>query len=220
MSTKINRYKKSGWFNESQRHSLASKGIKTKINKILYNPMKSQVDKELLTIEVPKKKSKHLGFLKAYTKFNTKGVWKNIDDDNVQIEIEFKDSKDERYGNELMSLFKELNKKDIKEDVLYVRTEPIEESSLDYARVNLKGVKPKISTASGEAYYIGTEIEDKNGNWNDNYYIKDGYWVIHQGDRHHVYKSKKNEVYQKEPEVCLTDQQIYEERYGHYYDDV
>ena len=126
----MNRYKKQGWWGQSQRHSLAAKGIKTKINNILFRPSKEQVDKEIMTLEIPRKKSKHIEFLKAYTKFNTQGVWKNVKDDNLQVEVEFKDSKDEKYGTKLIKLFEDLNKKEIKEDLLYVRTEPVEESSL------------------------------------------------------------------------------------------
>ncbi len=52
----------------------------------------------------------------------------------------------------------------------------------------LPGVKPEIGTVAGTAKYIGTETEDKNGKWNDSYATKDGYWVIHSGEQHHVYK--------------------------------
>ena len=45
-----------------------------------------------------------------------------------------------------------------------------------------------IRTISGEAEYIGTEIEDSNERWNDNYYTTRGYYVIHEGSKHHVYK--------------------------------
>lgn len=48
-----------------------------------------------------------------------------------------------------------------------------------------------ISTISGEAEYIGTEFEDKCGRWNDNYATTDGFYVIHENDRHHIYKVKK-----------------------------
>lgn len=56
-------------------------------------------------------------------------------------------------------------------------------------RKKLKGVKETISTADGEKRYIGTETEDKNENWGqEQYSIKNGYWVIHQGEQHHIYK--------------------------------
>jgi len=48
--------------------------------------------------------------------------------------------------------------------------------------------KQTINTFRGVAKYIRTEFEDLNGKWNDNYYISDGYFVIHDGLLHHVYK--------------------------------
>jgi len=50
------------------------------------------------------------------------------------------------------------------------------------------GAKPTIQTADGEKKYFKTEFEDDNGKWKDNYSIKDGFWVIHDGKRHHIYK--------------------------------
>lgn len=108
----------------------AKASTEQEIHDILYNPKSDAVDKEVLTIEIPRSKLKELDFLDTYTKFSTKGKWKDIVDDNAQIEIEFKDAKNEKYGLKLMSLFNKLNKEKIKEKVLYVRTEPIEESTL------------------------------------------------------------------------------------------
>lgn len=45
-----------------------------------------------------------------------------------------------------------------------------------------------INTMIGLAIYICTEFEDENGNFNDDYYTSSGYFLIHQGDKHHVYK--------------------------------
>lgn len=44
-----------------------------------------------------------------------------------------------------------------------------------------------INTIKGEALYSHTELEDKNGNWYDNWYTSAGEYVIHDGDEHHVY---------------------------------
>jgi len=106
------------------------KKTENQIGKILYEPNKEQTDKELFTIAIIKEKEKDLEFLEAYTKYKTEGVWKQYKDKNVQYEIEFKDSKDEKYGNKLVELFKKLNELKIKEELLYVRTAPVEESSL------------------------------------------------------------------------------------------
>ncbi len=45
-----------------------------------------------------------------------------------------------------------------------------------------------INTISGEAEYVGTEFENRFGRWNDNYTTAAGYYLIHEKDRHHVYK--------------------------------
>jgi arsenate reductase-like glutaredoxin family protein len=113
------------------RNSFETKQTKAEITQILYFPKKDQTDKELLTLEIPREKEHKLNFLKAYTKSNTIGVWKQYKDKNVQYEIQFKDSKDEKYGNRLMKLFEDLNKEEIKEEQIYARTEPIEESTLE-----------------------------------------------------------------------------------------
>lgn len=45
-----------------------------------------------------------------------------------------------------------------------------------------------INTISGEAEYFGTEYEDSEGKWNDDYSTAQGYYVIHTEKAHHVYK--------------------------------
>jgi len=52
-------------------------------------------------------------------------------------------------------------------------------------------VKPYIDTMDGRAQYMKTEVENAYGNWNDNYYISRGEYVIHEGQKHHVYVVKR-----------------------------
>jgi len=55
--------------------------------------------------------------------------------------------------------------------------------------VKISEMKGKtINTISGEALYYCTEIEDKNEKWNDDYSTTQGFYVIHRGDKHHVYR--------------------------------
>lgn len=54
-------------------------------------------------------------------------------------------------------------------------------------KTRLPNVKPFIDVAGGRAKFLLTEVEDSLGRWNQGYSIRDGYWVIHQGNRHHVY---------------------------------
>jgi len=49
-----------------------------------------------------------------------------------------------------------------------------------------------INVAGGVADYIKTETEDARGRWNDNYYVKDGFYVIHKGSEHYIYKLRKS----------------------------
>ena len=50
-------------------------------------------------------------------------------------------------------------------------------------------VPEAIRTVAGVAYYQRTEVEDENGNWNDSgLSTRNGYWVIHKGPEHHIYK--------------------------------
>jgi hypothetical protein len=63
-----------------------------------------------------------------------------------------------------------------------------EETERGFATKREKGVAPTIDTVVGKALFVRTEKEDKSGRWNDSYYTRDGYWVIHQGKKHHVYK--------------------------------
>ena len=51
----------------------------------------------------------------------------------------------------------------------------------------------EINVLGGTAKYVRTEVEDANGNWNDNYYTRDGYWVIHEGNEHHIYFLSKED---------------------------
>jgi len=47
---------------------------------------------------------------------------------------------------------------------------------------------PYINTVAGKAKWVTTEYEDEYGRWNDRYSTAMGYWVIHEGNKHHVYK--------------------------------
>jgi len=46
----------------------------------------------------------------------------------------------------------------------------------------------KIDTVAGQCEYLLTEIEDQNGRWADHYSTTAGYYVIHSGSDHHIYK--------------------------------
>lgn len=49
-------------------------------------------------------------------------------------------------------------------------------------------VDTTIDTMHGKAKYVRTEFEDAEGNFYDDYFSSDGYYLIHDGNKHHVYK--------------------------------
>jgi hypothetical protein len=51
-----------------------------------------------------------------------------------------------------------------------------------------KRPQKSIRVVGGTAHYVKTEVEDSQGRWNDDYYTRDGYWVLHEGNKHYIYK--------------------------------
>ena len=138
MKTIINKTKMAG--TELAKNTLP-KGIQNKVvspsnnlqyqlNQLLFNPPPQATDWENLTIIIRKDKAHHFDFLKASTRFNVQGKWNNLTEDNVEIQIQYKDTPSEAIGKELMEKLNQYNAIATKEEVLYVRTEPIEETTL------------------------------------------------------------------------------------------
>jgi len=63
--------------------------------------------------------------------------------------------------------------------------------SANLTRPPIKKAPSSIDTVAGKAFFIKTEVEDESGRWHDDYWTRDGYYVIHEGRRHHVYKLGK-----------------------------
>lgn len=55
-------------------------------------------------------------------------------------------------------------------------------------------VGTKIDTAWGKALYSHTEVEDKNGNWDDHWKVSDGEYVVHCIEQHHIFLIMKPEM--------------------------
>jgi len=126
---------------DSKVRSMSISEIKACVNKLMFDPDKAQTDKELFTGVILRSKKQHFDFLQGFTKWNSIGSWRQVDskgevvkaypnEDNITFEVEFRDTPDERVGNKLMDLFGEFNRRIVKEELLYTRTMPIEESSL------------------------------------------------------------------------------------------
>jgi hypothetical protein len=45
-----------------------------------------------------------------------------------------------------------------------------------------------ISTVAGRAKLYKIETEDALGRWNQSWRTSDGFWVVHVGKKHYVYK--------------------------------
>jgi len=138
-------------FDENHPHKLkkdevknklkAIDSIKRQINYLLYDANfymgEEATDPEVLTVVVLKDKAHHFDFLTSHTDWKSVGNWKNDitgetydKENNLVLQIQFLDTKNEYIGNELIRLFKELNDYEVGEQVLYVRTSPVEESTL------------------------------------------------------------------------------------------
>jgi hypothetical protein len=50
-------------------------------------------------------------------------------------------------------------------------------------------VKATIGSVRGPAKYEGTEVE-KHGKWSQDYWTRDGFYVLHHGEMHHIYHAR------------------------------
>lgn len=113
------------------KFSKQQKALQNKINKLLYSDAKDKTDKEVLSIVLLGSKVKHFDFLTGKTRWSAIGDWQGFPNEkNVVMQVQFKDSKNEKYGLELMNLLNKYNDAVVGEQLLYARTEPIEESTL------------------------------------------------------------------------------------------
>jgi hypothetical protein len=148
---------------------------------------------------------------KFYFRDTRLGEYRNI--------IDPSDRKDINISNELL----EMPAKDDWEKIDYLRKwslKNLRENTEDWlAKMGKEvyGAEPSIYTVNGKADYVGTEVEDENNRWDDSYLIKNGYWVIHDGKKHHVYKTnpddENNQIALKEfgkPYANLTKDQKWE----------
>ncbi len=60
----------------------------------------------------------------------------------------------------------------------------------DRGQRTFENLERKIDTVAGPAEFVRTETEDSEGRWNDDYNVRDGFYVLHRGREHHIYKVK------------------------------
>jgi hypothetical protein len=104
--------------------------IRQNMLRLLYNPQKDARRTEMLTIIVPKSKEKHYKFLDAYTKFPAHGKWKQFDEANSVLEVQFQETPDDRVGKSLITLVGLYNRSVVGEQVPYAYTKHVDESTL------------------------------------------------------------------------------------------
>ena len=117
----------------TKNHRMNVVKIKNEINKILYHSDSATYpDRQLLTVTVDSKKAHHFNFLKGFTGWKAVGTWKDFpDEENTVIEVEYNENARESNGKRLKGLMKLLNREVVGEELLYMRTTPVEVSSLD-----------------------------------------------------------------------------------------
>lgn len=96
-----------------------------------------RVQRELLTLTVPRMKAEALDFMKATTELSAAGTWQDpkgaandMKADNVILEIEFGEIEGELIGDGVVAALSLINNLEINEAILYGRMENIEQSTL------------------------------------------------------------------------------------------
>ena len=96
-----------------------------------------RIQKELLTLTVPRMKSDSLDFMKATTELSAAGTWQDpkgaandMRADNVVLEIEYGEIEGEVIGDGVILALSLINTLEINEEILYGRMENIEQSTL------------------------------------------------------------------------------------------
>ena len=96
-----------------------------------------RIQRELLTLTVPRMKADALDFMKATTELSAQGTWQDpkgaandMRADNVVLEIEYGELQGERIGDGVITALRLINNMEINEEILYGRMENIEQSTL------------------------------------------------------------------------------------------
>jgi len=97
----------------------------------------NRVQRELLTLTVPRTKVGALEFMKASTEHTAAGIWQDPEGvsndervENVIIEVEYGESPDELIGNGIVVALALINHLEMNEQILYARMIDVEQSTL------------------------------------------------------------------------------------------
>lgn len=96
-----------------------------------------RVERELLTMALPRFKVGALDFMKASTELSAQGSWQDPEmvsndhrEDNVLLQIEYGEIVGEKIGNGIVLTLSLINNLEVNEQILYARMENIEQSTL------------------------------------------------------------------------------------------
>ena len=96
-----------------------------------------RIQRELLTLALPRFKADALGFMKAATELSAAGTWQDPDSvsndaraDNVILEVEYGEIAGETVGDGIIRCLSLINNLEVNEQVLYARMADIEQSTL------------------------------------------------------------------------------------------
>jgi hypothetical protein len=117
--------------------------LRNRINHLIYEEKRDgglELTKpKLLTIIIRKDKEHFFHFLRDETEFAVKGKWQDVkhkpyhllEEDNVEIQVQYLDNEKDTITKKLDRLFKAYNKEFVREDVLYVTSTPLDKTSLN-----------------------------------------------------------------------------------------
>lgn len=97
----------------------------------------NRVERELLTLTLPRFKAQAIDFMKAATEIGGLGSWQDPDDvsnddrtENVILQVEYGEVASERIGDGIISTLSLINNLEVNEQILYARMINVEQSSL------------------------------------------------------------------------------------------
>lgn len=101
------------------------------------NTRLNRTQRELLTLTLPASKAAALEFMKASTELHAAGTWQDPDSvsnderaDNLVIEVEYGEVRDESIGDAIIATLRLINNLEVNEQILYARMIDIEQTTL------------------------------------------------------------------------------------------
>jgi hypothetical protein len=96
-----------------------------------------RVERELLTLTLPRNKANSLAFMQAATELAAAGTWQDPESvsnderaENVIVEVEYGEVKEEWIGEGILTALRLINHLEVNEQVLYARMINVEQSTL------------------------------------------------------------------------------------------